>query len=288
VKITRSQLDEIIYRELNEGFFDNLFKSKKTKRAEAAAEAAEVEAQDRQKIREYYKDYLVISKFFMVDQNWHQNYAFVCQDTTGKKTLWYQSGREEIMVQIAGIGINPYPPKHKYAPGSMWLCKSTPLKRPYGGSTEEKIYEILNTYNNGFDTRDALPFPKELVNQLSENGKNKFLKLWRSEIVKMGKGQDGVVFYRVSSNVDSPNIQEAIMAAIRATSEMSDDSIDGAGALLDNLLQLRKLYAENDPYTQETYEKADDLMLNLNKALGYTSMLPSRFDSSWADELYSE
>ena len=162
-----------------------------------------------------------------------------------------------------------------------------------GGSTEEKIYEILNAYNNGFDTRDALPLPRELVNQLSANGINRFEELWRSEIVKMGRGQDdkrihGFVNYRVSSDVYSSDIQEAIMAAIRVTSEMSDDSIDGAAALLDNLLQLQKLYTENDPYSQETYEKADDLMLNLNKALGYTSMPPSRFDSSWADELYSE
>lgn len=286
MKITRRQLDEIVQRELNEGFFSDLFKSKKTKRAEAAAAAAEIETQDKQKIREYYSDYLVISKFFMVDQNWHRNYAFVCEDTSGKKTLWYQSGREEIMVQIAGIGINPYPPGDEYAPGAMWLCKSTPLKRPYGGSTEEKIYEILNTYMNGFDTRDALPFPEELVNQLSERGKNQFVKLWRSEIVKMGRGLHGIVSYNVSNSVYSSNIQEALAAAISTTSEMSNDSIDGASEVLSNLLKLQKLYTENDPLSQETYEKADNLMLDLNNALGYTSMPPSRFDSSWADELY--
>ena len=39
MKLTKRQLDKIIQRELNEGFFD-LFKSKKTKRAEALAIAA--------------------------------------------------------------------------------------------------------------------------------------------------------------------------------------------------------------------------------------------------------
>ena len=176
MKLTKRQLDEIIKRELNEGFFDsisNIFKTKATKEKERKEE----EDLDRAKIREYYGNYLRLEQLSYVyhDQTWHKNYAYVCKDINGKKTLWYKSGREKILVQIAGIAYYPMPPNHELSPGHFWICKSTPKKRPYGRSNEEKIYMVLNTYVNGFDTRDAFPYPHEFIEEhLSESGKKNF------------------------------------------------------------------------------------------------------------------
>lgn len=280
--MTKKQLQQIVCQELNEGFFD-FFKSKKTRRLEAEAEAAKIELQDRQKIKDYYREYLVIDEFFLVRQNWHNNYAFLCKDKSGKKTLWYQSGREKILVQIAGIGINPEPPTSELSPGFMWLCKSTPLKRPYGGSPEEKIYEILNTFVNGFNSRDALNFPNDLVSQLSPSGKKNFEKIWKQEVVK---NKYKVVALEVSNDVFSSNINRILPAAIDVTSRMAAKDIDGSDSLLDALHQLQSLYSKSELHSEETYKKAEHIMSNLKIELGYSSMPPSKFDSSWADELY--
>lgn len=294
--VTRRQLNEIINRELSEGFFDtigDLFKSDETRKAEAEAtrasaaeEALRIEQEDRQKIREYYSDYLVLSKFRYVDQNWHQNSAFLCEDTTGKKTLWYQSGRERILVQIAGVGIYPHPPGDELAPASYWLCKSTPLKRPYGGSTEEKIYELLNTFVNNWNSRDALSYPRDLVTQLSAKGQEYFHKYFNEEILKKTSATvENFVTYNAPQKTFSENVNESVMGAITLTSTMSDDFVEGSEELLNYLLKIRALY-NNDQHSLETYQKARQAQNVLFRELGYNSSPPSNFDSSWADELY--
>jgi len=299
MRVTKRQLNEIICRELNEGFFDtigDLFKSKETRNAELesakaakAEEALRVEQQDRQKIREHYSDYLVLSKLRFVDQNWHQNSAFLCEDTAGKKTLWYQSGRERILVQIAGVGILPQPPGHQYAPGHFWLCKSTPLKRPYGGSTEEKIYELLNTYVNNWGSRDALNYPRKLVMSLSKKGIENFRKYFNEEILKKTpETVRNLASYNAPAKTFSNNLNESIMGAITVSSTMSDDFIDGSGVLLNYLLKVREIYNNNDPNSLETYEKAEEVKNVLFNELGYaTGAAPiDRFDPAWADKLY--
>ena len=296
--ITRRQLNEIIHRELNEGFFDaisNLFTSDETReeetqvsREEAQAEAQRTEESDRQKIRDYYSDYLVLSRLSFVDQNWHQNAAFLCEDTTGKKTLWYQSGRERILVQIAGVGVHPFSPGDPDAPGAIWLCKSTPLKRPYGGSTEEKIYELLNTYVNEWHSRDALDYPRDLVATLSATGKEKFHKYFNQEVLKKDD-QVNVVDLSAPTYtfLNGPeNFDHVLAGAIKVTSDMSEELIDGADKLLESLLKMRELYSNNDPLAESTFNEATAIKDDLLDDLGYSTMPASKFDSSWADDLY--
>jgi hypothetical protein len=320
MKLTKRQLEYIITKELNEGLFDSfgdVFKSKKTKRAEAAAKAAEIEAQDRQKIREYYKDYLVLKSVSFVDhqKTWHRKPAFVCEDLKGVKTLWYQSQREKITVQIAGLGYYPRPPNSNLAPGHFWLCKSTPLKRPYKDSIEEKIYVILNTYMNGFNSRDALPFPNNLFIQLSDNGKNKFVKLFHEEVGKISNASKIVGFYcdPIVNNVDQdPNL--ILPAVYEATLEMKKEKISGSDHLINHLKALQLMYSpknkekiinilkEKNPdvetevilehFDQIIYERAlvshNDLCKNLGHYDEHGGFSVSSFDASWADELYSK
>ena len=286
---SRVELRSIIENELlKEGFFDtvsNLFKSEKTK----AAEAERIKESDRQIVREHFQEFDVIKKFYMVAQNWHSNNVFACEDINGKKTLWYQSSREKIMVQIAGVGFHPYPPGDPYAPGSSWIVKSTPLKRPYGGSIEEKVYQVLNTYQNGFDSRDALS-ESGIVNKISVNNLNRnYLRdLFRSEIVKSqhDTGRFNVLFYQGDVrglNATSPI--GIINSAIQITTMINKDNIDGSNHVLVALEKLLQIHSSSDDEATK-YEASADIYHELVSKLGYNSMTASTFDSSWADELY--